>query len=127
MITDDEDRTLLAHNYKFKEGMYSLVAGFVEAGEDLEDTVAREIREEVGIEVQDITCVSRAWPFGYYAGFHARYRSGTIHPDGKEIADAAWFTRDTLPNIPSAGMARSSSMAGRKLKTANKADPRSTR
>jgi NAD+ diphosphatase len=106
VITDDENRILLAHNRKFKEGMYSLVSGFNEAGETLEATVAREIREEVNIEVRDIAYVkSQPWPFpnSLMLGFKAGYASGTVRPDGVEIEDAKWFTKDNLPQLPGYG------------------------
>jgi NAD+ diphosphatase len=105
-ITNDEDKALLAHNKKFNPGMYSLIAGFAEAGENLESAVAREIREEVNIEVRDIRYViSQPWPFpnSLMAGFSARYASGTVRPDGVEIEDAQWFSRDNLPMLPAIG------------------------
>jgi NAD+ diphosphatase len=106
IITDDEDRILLAHNKRFKKGVYSHIAGFNEAGESLESTVVREIREEVNIEVRDIVYImSQPWPFSgsLMLGFSARYSSGTIRPDGIEIEDAAWFSRDNLPSLPTEG------------------------
>ncbi|WP_461257250.1 NAD(+) diphosphatase [Treponema sp. R80B11-R83G3] len=110
LITDNENRILLAHNKKFKAGIYSLISGFNEAGETLEETVAREIREEVSIEVKDIVYIkSQPWPFpnSLMLGFKARYSSGTIKPDGDEIEDAKWFTKDNLPNLPaSASLSR---------------------
>jgi NAD+ diphosphatase len=106
IITNDEDKILLARNKKFKAGLYSLVAGFNEAGESLEDTVAREIREEVNIEIKDAVYVrSQPWPFpnSLMLGFSARYASGEIHPDGVEIEDARWFERGGLPDLPGEG------------------------
>jgi len=106
LITNDRDEVLLAHNKKFTPGMYSLIAGFTEPGENLESAVAREIREEVSIEVRDIRYVmSQPWPFpnSLMAGFSARYASGTIKPDGVEIEDARWFSRDNLPILPAPG------------------------
>ena len=106
IITDDENRILLAHNTKFKAGVYSHISGFNEAGETLEDTVAREIREEINIEVRDIMYIkSQPWPFpnSLMLGFSARYSCGTIRPDGNEIEDAAWFTADNLPELPGEG------------------------
>jgi NAD+ diphosphatase len=106
LITNDEDKALLAHNKKFTSGIYSLIAGFAEPGENLESAVAREIREEVNIEVRDIRYViSQPWPFpnSLMAGFSARYASGTIRPDGVEIEDAQWFSRDNLPMLPGPG------------------------
>jgi len=106
LITDDKNRILLAHNKRFKTGVYSHISGFNEAGETLEETVVREIYEEVNIEVKDIVYIkSQPWPFpsSLMLGFKARYSSGTIKPDGEEIEDAKWFTRDNLPILPTEG------------------------
>ena len=106
LVTDEKDRALLAHNVKFHSTMHSLVAGFVEAGERLEEAVAREVREEVGIEVTDIRyAASQPWPFpdSLMLGFRARHVGGTIRPDGVEISDADWYARDALPDIPARG------------------------
>jgi NAD+ diphosphatase len=96
----------LAHNKKFQPGLYSLIAGFTEAGESLESAVAREIREEVNIEVKDIRyIISQPWPFpnSLMLGFVSRYASGEIMPDGVEIEDARWFDKDALPELPGTG------------------------
>jgi NAD+ diphosphatase len=106
IIINDAGKALLAHNKKFLTGVYSLIAGFNEAGESLEATVAREIREEVNIEVRDIRYItSQPWPFpnSLMTGFCARYASGEIRVDGVEIEDAQWFDRDALPKLPGAG------------------------
>jgi NAD+ diphosphatase len=106
LITNDAGETLLAHNAHFAPGVYGLIAGFVEAGENLEAAAAREIREEAGIEVCDIRyLLSQSWPFpnSLMIGFSARYASGTVKPDGVEIEDAQWFSRDTLPAFPGPG------------------------
>jgi NAD+ diphosphatase len=106
IIINDEGKALLAHNKKFLPGVYSLIAGFNEAGESLEATVEREIREEVNISVRDIRYVaSQPWPFpnSLMVGFCARYESGTIRPDGVEIEDAQWFDRNSLPGLPGTG------------------------
>jgi len=106
-ITDSENRILLAHNKRFKTGVYSHISGYSEAGETLESTVSREIREEVNIEVTDIEYVkSQPWPFpnSLMVGFKARYLSGTVKADGIEIEDAKWFTRDNMPpQLPQEG------------------------
>ena len=106
LITDDQNRILLAHNEKFKKGLYSHISGFTEAGESLEETVVREVREEVGIEIKDIVYIkSQAWPFpnSLMLGFKARYASGTPKPDGIEIEDVQWFTKETLPEFSAKG------------------------
>lgn len=105
-ITDSENRLLLARNRKFKDNVYALVAGFVEAGERLEDTVHREIREEVGISVDSVSYVgSQPWPFpaSLMLAFQARYSGGELHCDGEEILDARWVTPDALPQLPIPG------------------------
>jgi NAD+ diphosphatase len=106
LIVNDGGKALLAHNRKFSPGVYSLIAGFNEAGESLEATVAREIREEVGLEVTGIRyVVSQPWPFpnSLMLGFTARYASGELRPDGLEIEDARWFGKDDLPLLPGYG------------------------
>ncbi|MDA3923401.1 MAG: NAD(+) diphosphatase [Kiritimatiellae bacterium] len=83
---------------------WSVIAGFVEAGEPLEEAVQREITEEVGLKVRNIRYISsQQWPFpnNLMVGFYAEYDSGEITPDGDEIAEAQWFTKDELPRIPS--------------------------
>jgi len=103
IITNDKGEALLAHNKNFASGVYSLIAGFNEAGESLEDTVAREAKEEVNLELHDIRYIcSQPWPFpnSLMLGFSARYKSGELRPDGAEIEDAKWFSRDTLPILP---------------------------
>ena len=105
MLVHKGDACLLAHASHHAEDMYSVLAGFVEPGETLEECVAREVREEVGIEVEDIRYFgSQPWPFPHslMVGFTAAWRSGELQPDGVEILSAGWFTRDTLPaRIPS--------------------------
>jgi NAD+ diphosphatase len=101
-ITRD-DEILLAHNAKFRDGLYSLIAGFVEAGESLEAAVRREIFEEVGIKVKNIKYFkSQSWPFpqSLMIGFTAEYDSGEIQVDGREIVDAKWFKYDNMPILP---------------------------
>ena len=99
------DRFLLARNASFPGKRYSILAGFVEAGETLEAAVVREIREEVGIEVRDVTYFgSQPWPFPHslMVGFTAQHASGEIAIDGEEIVDAGWYGTDPeqLPELP---------------------------
>lgn len=95
------DEILLAHNRSMAPGYFALIAGFVEPGETMEDTVRREVREEVNLEVGDpVYQSSQPWPFPsqLMAGFFTPYRSGEIHVDDLEIGEAAWFDRDHLPD-----------------------------
>lgn len=98
------DEILLAHNRHFKGNLHSLIAGFVEPGETLEQCAAREIYEEIGIRVKNIRYFSsQPWPFpdSLMVAFIADYESGEISVDGVEITKAAWFNSDNLPEIPS--------------------------
>ncbi len=97
------DEILLARSPNFPAAFFSVLAGFVEAGESLEETVRREIREEVSIEVADIRYFgSQSWPFpnSLMLGFTARYAGGEIVIDPAEVAEANWFRWDDLPRIP---------------------------
>jgi NAD+ diphosphatase len=98
-----DQEALLARGVQWQVPMYSCLAGFVEPGESLEGAVVREVREEVGIEVADVTYRgSQPWPFPHslMIGFRARYVSGELVLDPTEIADAGWYRRDELPTIP---------------------------
>lgn len=97
------DEILLARSPRFTNGMYSTLAGFVEAGESVEECVQREVREEVGLEVANLSYIaSQGWPFPHslMLGFHAEYASGEIVPEPGEIEDARWFPVDQLPLLP---------------------------
>jgi NAD+ diphosphatase len=100
------DEILLAHNRNFRPGMFSLLAGFVDPGETLEQAAVREVREEVGVEIGGLQYVtSQPWSFpnSLMVGFRAIHRHGEIVVDGKEIEQAAWFARTALPEIPRRG------------------------
>ena len=104
LIHDGPDRVLLTTKLGWGD-RYSLVAGFVEPGESFEACVAREVREEVGVEVKNIRYVgSQCWPFPHQVmvGFLAEYASGDINIDAEELADGRWFTRDAMPATPPA-------------------------
>jgi NAD+ diphosphatase len=95
---------LLARGPSFPDGVFSVLAGFVEPGETLEQAVAREVREEVGVELEGIRYFgSQPWPFPHslMIGFTARHAGGEIRVDGQEIVHADWFPIDRLPKLPS--------------------------
>ncbi|HXH84107.1 MAG TPA: NAD(+) diphosphatase [Candidatus Tectomicrobia bacterium] len=97
-------RCLLARKAGWAPGRYALVAGFVDNGESLEATVRREVKEEVGVDVGEITYVgSQNWPFPsqLMIGFVAEYAGGEIVIDHAELEDARWFPCDALPSVPS--------------------------
>jgi NAD+ diphosphatase len=94
---------LLARNVNFPPNRYSALAGFVEAGESVEDAIHREVEEEVGIRVKDIRYfASQSWPFpnSLMIAYTAEYDSGELKPNGVEIAEADWFDRNNLPQLP---------------------------
>jgi NAD+ diphosphatase len=98
-----DQEALLARGALWKAPMYSCLAGFVEPGESLEGAVKREVKEEVGLTVDDIRYQSsQPWPFPHslMCGFRARHASGDIVLDDNEIAEANWYRRDDMPPIP---------------------------
>jgi NAD+ diphosphatase len=100
MRVERDDKILLARNRNFRGPFHSVLAGFVEPGETLEQAVAREVREEVGLEVGDVRYFgSQAWPFPsqLMIGFTARWLAGEIVVEQSEILEAAWFGADELP------------------------------
>jgi len=97
------DKLLLARSPRFKPGVFSALAGFVEPGETLEECAVREVREEVGIEIANLRYFhSQPWPFpnSLMVAFFADYAGGTITPDPTEIEAACWFSPDALPLLP---------------------------
>lgn len=100
------DRILLAHHARHRSNIYTVLAGFVEVGETLEQTVAREVMEESNVKVRNVRYVtSQPWPFpqSLMVAFMADYDSGDLQPDKKELLDADWFRYDQLPLLPPAG------------------------
>ncbi len=103
VLVEQGNRVLLARARRFREEVYSVIAGFVEPGETLEETVQREVKEETGIEVGNIRYFgSQPWPFpdSLMIAFTAQYASGEIKVDGEELLDAEWFAANQLPQIP---------------------------
>jgi len=103
VLVRDGDRVLLARKAAWAPGRYALVAGFVDNGESLESAVVREVKEEVGVDVKDVTYVgSQNWPFPsqLMVGFLATYAGGEITLDPDELEDARWFPRTALPAGP---------------------------
>ncbi|XRQ04443.1 NAD(+) diphosphatase [Actinomadura welshii] len=100
LVTDEADRILLARGPQWPVDRRSILAGFVEPGESLEQAVAREVKEEVGIPVRDVRYAgSQPWPLpqSLMLGFTAKADGGVpLTPDPEEILDAAWYTRDEL-------------------------------
>jgi len=98
-----DGEVLLARSPHYTKGMYSALAGFVEAGEAIEECVVREVAEEVGCSVADLRYYgSQSWPFPHslMIAFTARWVAGEIVPQEGEIEDARWFALDALPPIP---------------------------
>ncbi|CAA7625531.1 NAD(+) diphosphatase [Magnetospirillum sp. UT-4] len=98
-IDDGAGRVLLHRQHAWPAGMWSVLAGFVEPGESLEEAVAREVLEETGIAVAEIAYVaSQPWPFpsSLMIGFTGRAVGGTLEADPDEIEDAAWFSREDI-------------------------------
>lgn len=99
LVTDEQDRALLGRQASWPPGRFSTLAGFVEPGEPLEAAVRREIAEEVGIDVDEVTYAgNQPWPFpsSLMLGFFARALSTDVRVDEVEIADARWYSRDEL-------------------------------
>jgi NAD+ diphosphatase len=99
LVVDDEDRALLGHQDVWPDGRFSTLAGFVEPGEAPEQAVVREVAEEVGITVDEVSYAgSQPWPFpsSLMIGFFAHAATTDIKVDGREISDARWFSRADL-------------------------------
>lgn len=106
LITDDHDRALLGRQPAWPDKQFSTLAGFVEPGETLGDAVRREVMEEVGIEVGDVTyAASQPWPFpsSLMLGFRGRALTTGIQVDHDEIAEARWFSRDEVNELTASG------------------------
>lgn len=100
------DSILLGKHVRHRNGVYTVLAGFVEVGETLEQAVSREVMEESGIRVKNLHYVSsQPWPFpqSLMMAFTAEYAGGEIAIDRKELLDAGWYRYDQLPLLPAVG------------------------
>ena len=94
---------LLARAPHYAAGMYSALAGFVEAGESIEDCLVREVAEEVAVSVKNLRYYgSQSWPFPHslMVAYTAQWDGGEIVPQASEIEDAQWFSINALPGVP---------------------------
>ena len=102
-LIHDEERILLGRSKFFPSNMYSTLAGFIEAGENAEEALIREVKEEVNVDVTDIEYYSsQSWPFPaqLMLGYFCKYKSGKIMLNDNELEDARWFNINELPIIP---------------------------
>lgn len=98
-----DDEILLARSNRHKPGYFSILAGFVESGETLEQAAVREVAEEVGVRIHQLEYAgSQPWPFPHslMMGFYARYAGGDIRCQEHEIEEAAWYKLTALPQVP---------------------------
>ena len=104
MLVEDGDRVVLGRQSRWPAGMHSILAGFVEPGESLEDAVVREVREEAGIEVERPEYQSsQPWPFpaSLMLGFRCNALAGqTVKVNTEELESARWFSREELKQSP---------------------------
>lgn len=103
MLVERDGKALLARNARTKMPFFSTLAGFVEVGESLEECVAREVREEAGIELANIRYFgSQPWTFSgsLMIGFTATWASGELVPEPTELLEASWFAPNALPVVP---------------------------
>ena len=99
MLVTDGERALLGRQAAWAARRYSTIAGYIETGESLEEAVAREVREETGIEIHDVRYhSSQPWPFpsSLMLGFIAHAKTTDINCNDMELEDARWFSRADL-------------------------------
>ncbi|TAK73822.1 MAG: NAD(+) diphosphatase [Gammaproteobacteria bacterium] len=98
------DHILMARGHHFPPGAYGLIAGFIEAGENIEQAVYREVKEEVNINIKNLRYFgSQPWPFpdSLMIGFIAEYASGELTPNSVELEQAGWYHYEQIPGRPS--------------------------
>jgi NAD+ diphosphatase len=103
---EKDGKILLARHAQRSQEFYTCLAGYVEVGESLEEAVHREVREEVGIELDAVRYVcSQPWPYPnqLMLAFTAKWKSGELVLQPDELSDARWFDQADLPNIPPEG------------------------
>lgn len=103
VLVRDGERVLLTRKSFWAKGRYGLIAGFVDSGESLEGAAEREVEEEVGVQIRDLTYIaSQYWPFPsqLMVGFTATYSGGDVRVDHEELEDARWFSVHDLPDLP---------------------------
>jgi NAD+ diphosphatase len=103
VLVRDGERVLLTRKSFWVKGRYGLVAGFVDAGESLEEAAHREVEEEVGVQIRDLRYIaSQYWPFPsqLMVGFTAAYGGGDVRVDHEELEDARWFSVHDFPDLP---------------------------
>lgn len=104
VLIQKENQLLLARSAHFSPGVYSAIAGFVDLGESAEMAAMREVKEELGIEIEGLEYFgTQSWPFpdSLMIAFKARYKSGSLQIDPLEIEDAQWFGLENPPILPS--------------------------
>lgn len=104
LIKKGDEILLVQHQRHLRNtAIHTVIAGFVEPGESVEEAVIREVKEEVGIDVKDLRYLcSQSWPFPHalMLAFEVEYAGGDLELEEEEIASASWFHRDALPEIP---------------------------
>lgn len=113
VLVKKNDQLLMARSPHFQPGIYGLIAGFVEAGENIEEAAHREVKEEVGIEIKNLHYWgSQSWPFpdSLMIGLTAEHASNEIKINTQEIEDAGWYRFDNLPGRPSSKLSIASKL-----------------
>ena len=102
VLVEKGDQILLAHHHRSSKPIYTVLAGFVEVGESVEQAVVREVKEEAGIYVNNVRYLgSQSWPFPaqMMLAYVATYAEGELKRDKHELSDLQWFDIDQLPKL----------------------------